>query len=86
MRMMKNILRLKNTSNELKKIKDTKVLEINFLNKENKKLENKITSFESEIIELKTKQNILEDSNRKNIIEIERQKNIKWHQKLFGKK
>ena len=77
---------LENKKNELKKIKDTKVLEINLLNKENNKLENKITSFESEIIELKTKQNILEDSNRKNIIEIERQKNIKWHQKLIGKK
>ncbi|HRG19261.1 MAG TPA: AAA family ATPase [Flavobacterium lutivivi] len=77
---------LENKKNELKKIKDMKVLEINFLNKENNKLANKITSFENEIIELKTKQNILEDGNRKSIIEIERQKNIKWYQKLFGKK
>jgi hypothetical protein len=74
---------IENNEKELKKIKDSKVLEINLLNS---KLEYKIASFESEIIELKTKQNILEDTNRENIIEIERQKNIKWHQKLFGKK
>ena len=70
----------------LKKIKETKALEINLLNKENIKLENKISNFENEIIGLKTKQNILEDINRKNEIEIERQKNLKWYQKLIGKK
>jgi hypothetical protein len=77
---------LENKKNELKKIKETKVLEINLLNKENIKLEDKISNFENEIIELKTKQNILEDINRKNEIEIERQKNLKWYQKLIGKK
>ncbi|TDE07691.1 DEAD/DEAH box helicase [Flavobacterium sandaracinum] len=80
------IQHLENKKNELKKIKETKVLEINLLNKENIKLENKISNFENEIIGLKTKQNILEDINRKNEIEIERQKNLKWYQKLVGKK
>jgi ribosomal protein L21E len=77
---------LENKKNELKKIKEYKVLEINLLNKENGKLENKISNFENEIIELKTKQNILEEINKKNQIEIERQKKLKWHQKLIGKK
>ncbi len=80
------IQHLENKKNELKKIKETKVLEINLLNKENIKLENKISNFENEIIGLKTKQNILEDTNRKNEIEIERQKNLKWYQKLIGKR
>lgn len=80
------IQHLENKKNELKKIKETKALEINLLNKENIKLENKISNFENEIIGLKTKQNILEDTNRKNEIEIERQKNLKWYQKLIGKK
>ena len=80
------IQHLENKKNELKKIKETKALEINLLNKENIKLENKISNFENEIIGLKTKQNILEDINRKNEIEIERQKNLKWYQKLIGKK
>ena len=80
------IQHLENKKNELKKIKETKVLEISLLNKENIKLENKICNFENEIIGLKTKQNILEDTNRKNEIEIERQKNLKWYQKLIGKR
>ena len=80
------IQHLENKKNELKKIKETKVLEINLLNKENIKLENKISNFENEIIGLKTNQNILEDINRKNEIEIERQKKLKWYQKLIGKK
>lgn len=77
---------LENKKNELKRIKDSKVLELEFLNKENKKLENKISNYEIEIINLKTKQNILEEMNKNHQIEIERQKNIKWHQKLLGKK
>ena len=80
------IQHLENKKNELKKIKETKVLELNLLSKENIKLENKISNFENEIIGLKTKQNILEDINRKNEIEIERQKKLKWYQKLIGKK
>ena len=80
------IQHLENKKNELKKIKETKVLEINLLNKENIKLENKISNLENEIIGLKTNQNILEDINRKNEIEIERQKKLKWYQKLIGKK
>ena len=77
---------LENKKNELKKIKESKILEINLLNKENVKLEGKISGFENETIELKTKINILEDINRKSEIEIERQKNLKWYQKLVGKK
>ena len=80
------ILHLENKKNELKKIKDTKSLEINFLNNENKKLENKISKIENDVIEYKTQINIIENINRISEIEIERQKNIKWHQKLFGKK
>lgn len=77
---------LENKKNELKRIKDSKVLELEFLNKENKKLENKISNYEIEVINLKTKQNILEEINKNSQIEIVRQKNIKWHQKLLGKK
>ncbi len=80
------IQHLENKKNELKKIKESKILEINLLNKENNKLEHKISSFENEIIELKTNQNILEDINRKSQIEIDRQQKLKWFHKLIGKR
>lgn len=82
----KQIQHLENKKNELKRIKDAKVLEINLLKKESDKLEYKISIYENDIIELKTKQNILEDINQKKQIEIERQQNLKWYHKLIGKK
>ncbi|MBO9586430.1 MAG: AAA family ATPase [Flavobacterium sp.] len=78
------IRHLENKKNELKRIKETKILEIKSLSIDNVKLESKVLHFENEIVELKTKLNILEDNNRIMKNEIERQKKIKWYHKLMG--
>lgn len=73
-------LRINDHENEERKQKiiiTNKQIEVNMLKIENDK-------FANEIIELKIKQNILEENNRKAHIEIERLLSLKWYHKLFG--